>query len=129
MVQFRILSGKQAGATWVARRFPVRIGRSFQVDFRAEEDGVWDQHLVIDFRPGHGFLLTPASNALVAVNSEPVPEALLRNGDVIDLGSLKLQFWLAESRQGNLHLREVFTWAVVGLVGLAQIGLLYWLLD
>jgi hypothetical protein len=128
MVQFRILSGKQAGASYVARRFPVRIGRAANCEIPVEEDGVWDQHFQVDFIPADGFVLTAQPNCFVAVNAEPVQERALRNGDVIEAGSLKLQFWLSETRQSGLRLRECLTWVGIGLVCLAQVGLIYWLL-
>ena len=54
MIQFSILSGKKAGTSWVARRFPVRIGRAAVSDLQIEEEGVWDQHLQVDFIPADG---------------------------------------------------------------------------
>jgi pSer/pThr/pTyr-binding forkhead associated (FHA) protein len=128
MVQFRILSGKKAGAAYVARRFPVRIGRAADCELRVEEDGIWDRHAQVDFIPADGFVLAAQPNCLVAINSEPVQETVLRNGDVIEAGSLKLQFWLSETRQAGLRLRESLTWVGIGLVCLGQIALIYWLL-
>jgi hypothetical protein len=64
----------------------------------------------------------------VAVNAAAVQETVLRNGDVIEAGSLKLQFWLSETRQVGLRLRESLTWVAIGLVCLAQVALIYWLL-
>lgn len=129
MVQLQILSGKQAGATFVARHFPVRIGRAAASDLRSEEAGVWERHLEILFHPGDGFKLRAASDALVQVNSQPAQEVLLRNGDVVEAGSLKLQFWLGETRQPSLHWREGLTWVGIGAITLGQIGLIYWLLN
>lgn len=128
MVQFRILSGKQAGTSWVARRFPVRIGRSANSDLRLEEPGVWEQHLRLEFRRHEGFVLAAEPQALAAVNGQPLQEAVLRNGDQIELGGLKLQFWLTETRQYGLRLRELATWTGIGLVFATQVALIYWLL-
>ncbi|MGD0260304.1 MAG: FHA domain-containing protein [Verrucomicrobiota bacterium] len=128
MVQLKVLSGKKAGTAWVARRFPVRIGRSSAADLQLEESGVWDQHLQLDFDPAEGFILSTQPNALAKVNGQPVHQTVLRNGDAIDLGSLKMQFWLSETRQTSLRLREGLTWAGIAAVSLGQIGLIYWLL-
>ena len=128
MVQLKVLSGKMAGIAWVARRFPVRIGRSVGADLRLEESGVWDQHLQLDFDPAEGIVLSAQSNALTAVNGQAVQKTVLRNGDVIDIGSLRLQFWLSETRQADLRLREGFTWAALAAISLGQVGLIYWLL-
>ena len=128
MIQLRILSGKRAGSAWAARHFPVLIGRSPNADLQSEEKGVWDKHLRIDFNPSAGLVLHTQSNALATVNGQSVEEAVLRNGDVIDLGSLKLQFWLSETQQSGLRFRETLTWAAIAVISLGQVALVYWLL-
>ena len=129
MFQFKILSGKQAGTTWVARRFPVRIGRAATSDLRLEEDGVWDRHLVVQFKPAVGCVLTAEPQALTSVNGEPAQEAILRNGDCIKAGAAELQFWLAEAPQGSLRIREALTWGLIFAVFAAESALLYWLVN
>ncbi len=128
MVQLRILSGKKAGTTWVARRFPLRIGRAPSADLQLEEPGVWDQHLQLEFNQGEGFVLRTLSDALAAVNGQSTERAVLRNGDAIVIGSLKLQFWLSETRQTGLGFREALTWLGIAAISLGQIALVYWLL-
>jgi hypothetical protein len=128
MVQLKVLSGKKAGTIWVARRFPVRLGRSGDADLQLEDDGVWDRHLQLDFRLGEGFILKTEPDALASVNGQATRQAVLRNGDAIDLGSTRIQFWLGEVRQRGLRFREVLTWIGLAAVTLAQVGLVYWLL-
>jgi len=128
MVELHILAGKQAGGQSVVRRFPFRIGRAAGNDLQLADDGVWDQHLALEFRRREGFKLVAAQNALAMVNSKPVENALLRSGDVITIGSVKLQFWLAAARQRGLWLRERFVWMLLLLVLLGQFALIYWLL-
>ena len=113
MVQLQILSGKQAGTRWMARRFPVRVGRVAANDLRLEEDGVWDQHCVLNFDPAEGFILTAQPDALLTINQEPARSARLRNGDCIELGSARLQFWLNETPQYGQRWREGFVWTLV----------------
>jgi pSer/pThr/pTyr-binding forkhead associated (FHA) protein len=128
MIQLKVLSGKKAGAAWVARHFPVRIGRSADADLQVEEGGVWEQHLQLDFNPAEGIVLSTQPDALATVNGQAVHQTILRNGDTIDIGSLRLQFWLSEIRQADLRLREGFTWAAIAAISLGQVGLIYWLL-
>ena len=128
MVQFNILSGKKAGAQSAARRFPFRIGRAPGNELQLDDDGVWDQHLALEFNREKGFTLVTAPNALAAVNGEPVQTAVLRSGDIITIGSAKFQFWLAAARQRGLHLREGAVWALLAAVTAAQFALIYWLL-
>ena len=127
MIQLKILSGKKAGTAWVARHFPVRIGRSPSADLQSEENGVWDQHLQLDFSPSSGLILTAQPQALATVNGQRVEQTLLRNGDLIDIGSLKMQFWLSETRQVGLRLREGLTWLAIAAISLGQVALIYWL--
>ncbi len=103
MIQLNILSGKKAGTQTVARHFPFRIGRAAENELRLEDDGVWDQHLTLEFQQQAGFNLTTADNALATVNGESVQNRILRNGDIITVGSVKIQFWLAAARQGSLR--------------------------
>ncbi len=128
MVQLRLLSGSQAGFSWETRRFPVRIGRAPDADLQLEEPGVWSRHARLSLQPGAGFVLGAESAAAVLVNGEPVTEARLRNGDTIELGAVKLRFWLTPTEQRNQRLREWLAWAGIALVSLGQVALVYWLL-
>lgn len=127
MVQFKILSGKKAGSLWDARRFPVRIGRAANANLQVEEPGVWEEHLKVSV-DSEGFILETQGSALASINGQPVQRAALRNGDTIELGSVKLQFWLSEARQRGQSFREAFVWTLISVVCFAQIALVYWLL-
>lgn len=128
MVQLNILSGKMAGTSTVARRFPVRIGRSSGSDVELDEPGVWEQHAELSLNPRSGFCLKTAPNALARVNGDSVQEVPLRNGDTIELGAVRIQFWLSPVAQRRLVLREALSWGMAVAVVLGQLGLLYWLL-
>ena len=127
MLQLKILTGKKAGAQWVARHFPVWIGRSPQADLSLEEEGVWDYHVNISVDPSQGFVLSLQPGAFASINSQPVEQAVLRNGDLIELGALKLQFGLSPTRHRSLRLREALTWIALALLCLGQVALIYWL--
>ena len=128
MIQLLILTGKKATSQFVASYFPFCIGRASGNDLQLDDDGVWDQHLTLEFHPQQGITLTAAPNALVTVNGRPVQTAPLRNGDVITLGAAKLQFWLTTVRQSSLYLREGFVWALLCLVVLFEAFLIYLLI-
>lgn len=128
MVQLNILSGRKAGRQTVARHFPFHIGRAAGNELQLDDDGVWDRHLTLGFQREAGFTLTTVSNALASINSQPAQTAVLRNGDLITLGSVQLQFWLGAARQRGLRVGEFFVWALVVAVTCAQFGLIYWLI-
>jgi hypothetical protein len=128
IVQLKILSGKKAGAVFVARRFPVHIGRAAAADLRLEDNGVWDQHLQLDFDRASGFILTARADAPASVNGQISQKTVLHNGDTIAIGSATMQFWLGETRQATLGLREALTWVGIAGVTAVQIVIIYWLL-
>ena len=82
----------------------------------------------MEFQKQEGFQLTTSANALVTVNGESVLNKILRNGDIITIGSARLQFWLAAARQRGLRPREIFVWALIVAVTAGQFTLIYWLL-
>lgn len=128
MLQLQILSGKQAGHLWEARRFPVRVGRAAESDLCLEEDGVWAEHFQLSSAVETGFTLTAYPGALVTVNRMPIQTVVLKNGDLITAGAVKLSFRLSVTRQRSLRAREWFVWAMIIGLSLGQLGLLVWLL-
>ena len=64
---------------------------------------------------------------MASLNHLPVRQASLRNGDLIELGAVQLQFGLSPTRHRSLRLREVLTWIALGLLCLGQVALIYWL--
>lgn len=117
-----------AGSQPVVRHFPCHVGRTAGNDLQLDDAGVWDRHLALECQRSEGFKLVAAPEALVAVNNQPVQTARLRNGDIITVGSVKLQFWLATVRQRGLRLRELFVWALLFFATLGQFVLIYWLI-
>lgn len=129
MVQLRILSGKNAGTRWDAVRFPVRIGRSAACDLQLEEEGVWDEHFKLTFSRAEGFMLVGCRDALLTLNQEPVKTGRLRNGDSIEAGAVRMQFWLRETRQHGLSLRECLVWILIVAITLGELAAIYGLLQ
>ena len=125
MFSFHILNGSQAGTRWVACRLPFQVGRSAEDDFRFDDPGVWDHHLRVELRDHRHAALVAAPDALTTVNGQPQRDALLRNGDIIELGSLRLQFGLSPTSHRSLRLREALTWVALALLSLGQVALIY----
>lgn len=127
MFQLQILSGKAAGTVQTARRLPFYVGRRAGADLQAEEPGVWEEHLRLELDAAQGICAQALGEAPLVVNGTPVRSARLRNGDILDLGGLKLRFWLAPAPLRSLQLREVMTWGLLVLLGACQVLLLFWL--
>lgn len=128
MIELKILSGKQAGATAVARRFPFLVGRAPESGLRLEDEGVFERHFRIQFQPREGFLLVTEPNAVTAVNNQTTAQTRLRSGDIIHAGSVTMSFGLRPPEQHSLRLREAVVWTMLGLLCLAQVAVIYWLL-
>jgi pSer/pThr/pTyr-binding forkhead associated (FHA) protein len=127
VIQLDILNGTKAGSQWVTRHFPFQLGRSPPAALVLQDQGVWEQHATFSLRPGEGVVVSAANDAFVAVNGQRVAAAVLRNGDLIELGSVKTRFGLSPARQHSLRLRETLTWSGLALLCLGQIALIYWL--
>lgn len=128
MVQLNILSGRQAGTQWEARRFPFHIGRDAQAALVLDDQGVWERHAEFALRPGEGILLSARTDALVTINGQKTSQAILRNGDLIEAGAVKLRFSLSPTQHGSLRLRETLTWVGIAALTLGQVTLIYWML-
>jgi len=128
MVQLKVLSGKQTGTVALARRFPFVVGRNSTANLRLEEAGVWDRHLELNLQMPDGFTLKVHPQARATVNDQPVQQAVLRNGDLIAIGPVRIRFGLSETRQKGLRPREFLTWLALGALCATQVALIYRLL-
>jgi hypothetical protein len=127
MVELQILSGNRTGTKFCGDHFPICVGRAEGLDLSWDEPGVWPRHFQIAWRPD-GLMLEAEPDALVSVNDAVVRQSLLRNGDIITLGSLKMRFRLSSVRQTSTVAREWLTWIGVGALCLSQVALVYLLL-
>jgi hypothetical protein len=99
-----------AGTRWVAGHLPFSVGRSASDTLRLDDAGVWDGHCRFELRDHTRFALVSSPDALTLINGHSAGEALLRNGDIIELGSLRLQFGLSPTLHRSLRFREALTW-------------------
>jgi hypothetical protein len=129
VIQLHILSGKMAGADFVVRHFPFHVGRASSADLQIEDAGIWDQHLTFSITPDRTVEVAAQSGALVSINDQSVSTAPLRNGDIIELGAVRIRFSLSPVRQKGLRLRESLVWIGLSLIALVEVSLIYWLLE
>jgi len=127
VIQLAAINGKKAGTEWLARRFPVGIGRSSRNEICLEEEGIWDRHAEIGLRRGEGFVVATLGEALASVNGQSAQEAVLHNGDVIELGAVRLRFALSPTRHRSFRFREALTWLALAILCFGQAALIYWL--
>ena len=128
MVQLNILSGEYQQQFVKSNTFPIRIGRGENCQLQLVDTGIWENHLELNLNEKHHFTIRTASDATAMVNGKPLEGVqLLRNGDLIEIGLVKIQFWLGTVEQKNLRIREATAWALLLAVTLVEIYLLFWL--
>ena len=128
VIQLQIRSGKQADRQVSVCRFPFVIGRESEADLQLDDPGVWERHLEVTFQRGDGYLCAAQPGAMLLLNHQRIESGVLRNGDLIELGSIQLRFWLAPCFQKSTRVREALTWASLAALFVAQITLICWLL-
>lgn len=107
-----------------ATAFPFRIGRAASCGLVVSAPGVWDQHAVIDLDGDERkFRVASVGEAVLMVNGVATSAAVLRNGDLLDLGACRLTFALAPAGQKSLAPRECFAWGLLALGLLLEICL------
>jgi hypothetical protein len=124
VVQLQLLSGNRGGTLFRSSHFPIRAGREAGLDLPLDDLGAWQRHFLIDWKP-EGLVLEAEPDALLLLNDTPVRRAILRNGDIIALGALKIRFSLTPVRQSSLALREWLTWIALAALCLGQVALVY----
>ena len=126
--QLHITAGKMAGQYYPANTFPLTIGRGTACNLQMTDSGIWEQHLEIDVDRQYHLLIRCNPETTAMINGEPLRETqTLRNGDQIEIGTGKIQFWLGNVRQKNLHYHETIMWVLLGILTLAEITLILWL--
>ncbi len=129
MVQLRVLSGARAGEHIGCDNFPFTIGRASDSDLLLQDAGIWDHHGQIGLSDEGVFQFKVFPNAFASVNDRQAGEAVIRNGDMIELGAVRLQFWFSESHQRSLRIRETFAWAGLAILAITQVTLIWALLS
>ncbi|HEX4122134.1 MAG TPA: FHA domain-containing protein [Verrucomicrobiae bacterium] len=127
MVQLQILSGNGTGTKFCGSQFPIRAGRAKDSDVMLAEPGIWPRHFQITWET-EGIIIEAEPDALMSVNDKGVRRAVLRNGDIITVGAVKIRFSLGPVRQSSMALRETLTWVALGALCLWQVALVYILL-
>src|SRR5262245_48018196 len=87
------------------KKFPFVIGRGPWTDLQVQEPGVWERHLEVGFYNG-AIQLSVLDNAIASRNGEPFQNMPLRNGDTIELGIVRIGFFLGAVTQKGFRLRE-----------------------
>jgi pSer/pThr/pTyr-binding forkhead associated (FHA) protein len=128
MILLRILSGKKAGATITIAKLPFQVGRTQSSGLSLDDAGIWEQHFEITWPSATTLQLQSNSKAVTLVNGTKIKEAELHEGDLIEVGAVKMRFGFGPVRQKSLLTRELLTWIGLAALSLGQIALIYQLL-
>ena len=128
MVQLRVFSEEKQQYFAKYDDFPVRIGRGKNCQLKLNDTGVWENHLELDLNNEGYIVIRAMSGATAMINGQPLDDTqLLRNGDLIEIGLINIQFELGAVRQKNLTVRETAVWTLLVAVTIIEIYLILWL--
>jgi hypothetical protein len=127
MIELRVLSGQRNGFSLISSKLPCSIGRSPDSDLRLEANGVFDEHAVFSLADDGDIQLSSRPPARTSVNGQTTANAVLRNGDIIDLGGVKVEFGFQAALQKEFGSREMFTWCFLLGITIAQALIIFWL--
>jgi pSer/pThr/pTyr-binding forkhead associated (FHA) protein len=105
-------------------RYPFRIGRDASDHLRLEAPGVWGGHCTLELRAAAGIHLTGNPQAVTVINGQPVRETRLRNGDIIELGNVRLLASIGPAPQRSFRRLEALVWTALAALGLSQLYLM-----
>jgi hypothetical protein len=92
-----------------------------------DDPGVWEKHLELRLDPDGRFVLSTFPDTVALLNGQSFKKSHLRNGDLVDLGSARFQFWLGETRQARGIANACILWGVLVGVLAAEFALIWWL--
>jgi len=122
MVELRQLGASSAGV-FAIKGLPFSVGRQ-GADLVLGEPGIWDLHLVIEKGNDQRFVVVPQPPATVVLAGKALAGATpLNNGDVLELGSIRLQFRISATKQRSLVASETMAWLGLACLAALQVGL------
>ncbi len=125
MLQLTIL-GQGPRETTAVIRYPFRIGRAPGDQLRIEAPGVWERHCTLEWRGADGIQLVGHPEAMTAVNGQRVNETRVRNGDVLEIGGIRLLISVSPLPQRSFRLLEWLFWSGYSAAALLQVYLMLW---
>lgn len=113
MVELAILSGRRAATVVPIVRFPCVIGRA-GADVSLEDPGVAAVHATLTGGGIEGFRIEAAGEATMYSGGSSQRQMRLRNGEIFEIGSVRLQFCIRPARPRNLAWMEYLAVALLG---------------
>jgi len=115
--------GLDSAGVFASKGTPFSVGRR-GADLVLGEPGIWDRHLVIEKGKDRRFVVVPQPPATVVMAGKVLAGATsLHNGDVLELGLIRLQFRISATKQRRLVALETITWLGLACLAGLQVGL------
>ncbi len=116
MIELIEIGDRKSGRRFQSDAAPIRLGRRAGLDIVLPDPGVFDLHAEIGMDAEGWYTLRSTGPAIVSVNDHPVQQHRLRNGDVMSLGSAKLQFSIRTAPQKSMRRYEYAVWILFAAV-------------
>lgn len=108
-----------APTSFPVSHFPFVIGKG-NVNLPLSLPGIWEAHVTIDSRASTQLFITCRREATIRLNGAVCSESQLRLGDVLQIGSEKFRFELAQLPQQDLGIWEKMVVLSFGLLVLVE---------
>ena len=105
--------------------FPCRIGRSNSDDIVFEDAGVWSSHVTLQLTSSLEIECISNPASITRINGKPVTSGTLHNGDLLELGAVRMWAFLAPAPLPSSRFREAIFWLVVISILVAQMLLMF----
>ena len=127
MVEFSLLSGPDRGRVVTVGALPAVLGRAGTGVIPLVGPGVWDRHFELQETEEGRIVLRVLGEARVCVGASPVTERVLKNGDELEVGAVRMRFGLSRPSSRSLVGREVGFWCACGVVVVVEAMLMGWI--
>jgi hypothetical protein len=126
MVEFSLLSGPDRGRVVTIGTLPAVLGRAGSGVVPLAGPGVWDRHFELQKSGDGRIVLRVLGEARVSVGASPIRERVLKNGDELEVGAVRMRFGLSRPSSRSLVGREVGFWCACGVVIVLEGLLMGW---
>lgn len=126
MYQLTALEGENHGGRFFLGKASFVLGKNPNADLQLKEAGVWNDHVRIEVSEREPRIRRLGEGILI-LNSEPTDLAVLRNGDLIQIGGAKFIFEVSPPKRRPFHVQHFLLWGMIVFIAFSEMILILWI--
>lgn len=127
MYHLAALDGKHRGNRFEIAKDSFVLGKNPHADLHLTEAGVWKDHAQIEIFDEKGPKIFRLGEGILIINSEATDIAILRNGDLIQIGGASFRFGISPAQRRRCSFPHRLVWICILFVIFAEIFFILWL--